>query len=520
MRNRNNRISGALLLALWLLGCSDDATENGDAAVVDSRVDVGIADVARPDAPGVDIGAPDQALSDKAQPDKAQPDKAAPDMLVVDQSPPDAGLPSLFAKQIGGVSSDRAHDVAVDSKGAILVSGFFSDKVDFGGGVSASVGTYDAFLVKYDKSGKYLWSVVFGAAKLDHGNAVAVDSQDNVILAATISGTVKLGGKSHTGQGQTDVLLAKFDTSGKLLWAKVFGDASADHAEGVAVDSAKNIILVGYFQGSIEFGGTKLTNAGQWDAYVARLAPAGNHLWSKALGGAGKDRAFDVVTDSKGDVVVTGDFTGKTNFGGGVLTGYGAGDVFLAKYKSATGAHLWSYRYGSNSTARGSALAVDGKDNIALAGQYSGGLSLGCLAKHGTSGSFSNIFLVKYDSTGYCQWSKAFGAKDVDWAEDVAMDSKGNVIMAGVYVGAMSFGGAPVKGFKGLDGVVAKYDGNGTFVWNWAFGDANWDVPSALAVDSQDNVVAAGYFDLKVKLGPTTFTSKGSTDVFLFKLAP
>ncbi len=511
-----------LLLALCLImGCSDDTTQSPDAAPADLGADLAAADVSRPDAPAADKSPrPDRGTPDQATPDQAQPDKMMPDQLVVDQSPPDAGLPSLFTKQVGGTGPDRAHDVALDAKGAMLVSGFFWGSVDFGGGAKTSAGGYDVFLVKYDKSGKHLWSVTFGAAKSDHGNAVAVDSKGNVILAATITGAVKLGGKTHTAPGLTDVLLAKFDKSGKLLWAKVFGDGSSDQVEGLAVDASDNIILVGYFQGSIEFGGTKITSAGYWDAYVARLAPAGNHLWSKGLGGTGKDRAFAVVADSKGDVVVTGDFTGKTNFGGGVLTGYGAGDVFLAKYKAATGAHVWSGRHGGNGTARGSALAVDAKDNIALTGQYSRSFNLGCSGNHGTNGSFSNIFLARYSSTGSCQWSRAFGAKDVDWGEDVAMDSKGNVIMAGVYVGPMTFGGAAVKGFKGLDGVVAKYDPKGKFVWNWAFGAANWDVPTALAVDATDNIITAGYFDLTTKLGQTTYTSKGDTDVFLLKLAP
>jgi hypothetical protein len=63
------------------------------------------------------------------------------------------------------------------------------------------------------------------------------------------------------------------------LWSKSFGNAGFDVATATAIDSAGNVVVTGYFQGTVDFGGGPLTTAGEDDIFVAKLDSSGNHLW-------------------------------------------------------------------------------------------------------------------------------------------------------------------------------------------------------------------------------------------------
>jgi hypothetical protein len=62
------------------------------------------------------------------------------------------------------------------------------------------------------------------------------------------------------------------------------------------------------------------------------------HFWSQRFGSTGNDQAWAVVVDAVGNVVVVGWFEGTVNFGGGNLVSAGGDDIFMAKY-NANGIH-------------------------------------------------------------------------------------------------------------------------------------------------------------------------------------
>ena len=59
----------------------------------------------------------------------------------------------------------------------------------------------------------------------------------------------------------------------KHLWSERFGDASSQIALAVAVDVSDNVIVAGYFEGAVDFGGGALTSAGGYDVFVAKFGP-------------------------------------------------------------------------------------------------------------------------------------------------------------------------------------------------------------------------------------------------------
>ena len=92
-----------------------------------------------------------------------------------------------------------------------------------------------------------------------------------------------------------------------------------------------DVTLTGSFQGTAEFGGGNVVSAGAGDIAVARYDTGGTHQWSERFGGTNNDIPRCVAVDVLSNVVVTGQFTGTVDFGGGNLASAGSSDIFVAK---------------------------------------------------------------------------------------------------------------------------------------------------------------------------------------------
>jgi hypothetical protein len=295
---------------------------------------------------------------------------------------------------------------------------------------------------------KHLWSKRFGDANSQQALAVAGDASGNVIVAGTFAGAVDFGGGALTSAGQDDIFVAKFASDGAHLWSKRFGDGTNQYAALVAVDASGNVILAGYFPGTVDFGGGALTCAGNGDIFVAKFASDGAHLWSRRFGDG---NAAAAAVDASGNVIVAGYFKGAVDFGGGALTSAGGYDIFVAKFAS-DGAHLWSKRFGDGSYQGADAVAVDASGNVIVTGRGGDTIDFGGGALAG-----NYIFVAKFGPNGAHLWSKGLG----DWTYAyavVTVDASGNVIVTGAFAGTVDFGGGALTSTSAANEIfVAKF---------------------------------------------------------------
>ena len=149
--------------------------------------------------------------------------------------------------------------------------------------------------------------------------------------------------------GAHDIFVAKFDSSGNLLWDKSFGDAADQKQASLALDASGNIFLGGSFPGQIDFGGGALVSMGDDDLFLAKLDPSGSHLWSKRFGDTNDQSFGTVAVDPSGRPILVSGCSGAVDFGGGPLQSAGGTtggqDVFVAKF-DASGNYLWNRRFG------------------------------------------------------------------------------------------------------------------------------------------------------------------------------
>ena len=195
--------------------------------------------------------------------------------------------------------------MATDNAGNVLLTGYFTGAVSFGGGSLSAACPSAVFLTKLKADGSHVWSKRFGGLESHTATGVAADALGNVIVTGTFSGTDRLwSGISYGTQGSPSAFLAKFDAAGKHLWSKRFGDASTQSANGVATDTDGNVVVTGKIYGTVDFGGGPLTSAGDSDVFVAKFDGAGKHLWSKRFGDADQQDASGIVIDAAGNVLL------------------------------------------------------------------------------------------------------------------------------------------------------------------------------------------------------------------------
>jgi len=108
-----------------------------------------------------------------------------------------------------------------------------------------------------------------------------------------------------------DIFIAKYDFNGNLLWAQRTGGGNSDESKAITTDHVGNIYITGFSQSStITFGNTTLTKVGEdyADIFVAKYNPSGKVLWAKSFGGSNYEEGECIIVDATGNIYLTGFF--------------------------------------------------------------------------------------------------------------------------------------------------------------------------------------------------------------------
>ncbi len=433
----------------------------------------------------------------------------------------------LWAKGYGNDTSNQyGFRIASDSLGNVAVTGRFSGTLDFGGGNLTMSGSPDIFLAKLDPNGGHIWSRVFLSAGTEgSANGLAFDSTGNLYTAGYIMSTTTINGTTLSTFGAGDIFITKHDPAGALLWSKVIGEnTSAQNAYDVAATPTGGVAMTGTISAVVNFGGGGL-NGSMSDAFLAVYDAAGTHLFSKRFGDATFQYGKGVAVNAAGEIVIAVDLQGTANFGGGVLTSAGNGDVAIAKF-SAAGTHLWSKVFGSAAQQDVTSIAFDPSGNIVFTGATSGPVDFGCGAV--SPPNTAGFYVQKLDSNGACVWTKAYGAVgNISYAPPrIAMDPAGNVLVAGMFVDVLDVGGGPMTAVQNsFDVFVLKLGPTGTHVWSKQYGDPvvfEYDECYGVASDPSGNVLLIGDYGATIDfgLGPMSSGDTNTQDVWVAKLSP
>ena len=304
-----------------------------------------------------------------------------------------------------------------------------------------------------------------------------IDPSDNLSHATTYKIRVTTGVKDSSGNTLSSQYLS---SSGFTTWSgtQQLGTSSEDWGLGVTIDSSDNIYLTGRTIGGLDGN----ANFGDNDTFLVKYNSSGNKQWTRQFGTSSSDVTSDggkgINVDSSGNVYVTGHTYGGLDGN----TNSGDYDIFLVKYNSS-GTKQWLRQLGTSSEDRGNSVSSDSSGNVYVTGYTHGGLD------GNTNSGSSDIYLMKYNSSGTKQWIIQLGTSSTDIGRDVSVDSSGNIYVAGYSKGGLD--GNTNSG--NADIILMKYNSSGIKQWIIQLGTSSEEKAGSVFVDLTGNVYMSGY---------------------------
>jgi uncharacterized membrane protein YqhA len=403
-----------------------------------------------------------------------------------------------------------------------------------------AVGSDDVFVSKLDANGNFVWAKQLGGFSSDVGFSIALDAAGNVYTTGWFANTADFDPGVGTFNlisvvGSIDVFISKLDASGNFIWAQQLAGASGDIAYDITVDAAGNVYTTGSFFGTSDFdpgpGFFSMTSNGGNDIFISKLDASGNFVWAKKMGGSANDVGYSITVDASGNVHTTGSFDGTVDFNPGVgtfnLVSIGSTDIFISKL-DALGNYVWAKSMGASNTDEGRNIKVDAAGNIYTTGYFIGTVDFDPGATTYSLASLVasvDIFISKLDAAGNFVWARSMGGNLNDYGFSIALDASGNVYTTGLFRLTADFDpGAGVFNLTstGVDDIfISKLNSSGNFVWAKRMGGASTDVGNSIVVDASSNVYSTGYFGGTANFdpGPGLFlSSAGLADIFVHKI--
>lgn len=385
-------------------------------------------------------------------------------------------------------------------------------------------------------------------------SAIAQGHDGSIAVVGAFNGSIAIGNETLVAaskvnedggtQSGTDIFVAKFDATGKALWAKRFGDAFDDTPFGVGIDIAGNIFVGGAFEGTLDLGPPVVplstVNGGadpESDGFVAKLSPEGAPMAAVAFGDGGTN-TLGLVTalavGPTGSVVVGGTFQGPLMWPASpaeTVNGPGFLRAFVAKFDSDLKSRVWGFTIGNGFYEAVAALDVAANGDVALGVHCSSGVyfanGMGGPCGDGNSTQI-DLGVAKLNGKGSALWARSFQASKPgsNWVTGVTMSPTGEIAMSAalqndVIIDSDSLLDSDAAGNGPFDGLLAAFDATGKTLWKKRFGPAQGSQSaSAVQYDDGGALFAAGQFVGTIQLGGADLVGDAPSDFFVARLGP
>jgi hypothetical protein len=188
--------------------------------------------------------------------------------------------------------------------------------------------------------------------------------------------------------------------------------------------------------------------------FVARVRSDGSIAWSRKYGDATTKPFTSMSVDPAGSLIAAGEFSGTVDFGGGVLTSpIDDTDGYVVSIDAA-GQYRWHVQFGGAQLQSVRGLAVQPNGNVDIAGVFEGFTDFNGYPRE--SAGSSDLFAARLNPDGTLLWAERFGGPEADLVTAIASDTEGNLVLTGSFSDEIDFGGGPLYGGKASNVYLAR----------------------------------------------------------------
>lgn len=428
-------------------------------------------------------------------------DKSKP--LIIDP------ITRIMGSYYGGNGNDTGYDIEEDSQGNYYIAGFSESltEIAIGGYQLQNGGLEDAYIAKFDNKNNRLWGTYFGSYAFEVGYAIDIDKDGNIILVGETSSDNNIATpnahQTTYGGGSADGFIAKFTSTGELMWATYYGGTNEDKLNDVTTDSFGNIYAVGFTTSddNISFNGYQLQRGGLYDAFIVKFNPLGVRQWATYYGGISDDFGNGITIDPNNAIYFIGStqsFNGIA-YQGNIPNLQGQTDAFISCFEN-DGNIRWGTYYGGSSEDNGISIkATDQYLYFAGSTKSTNNIAFNGF-KNNLSGGWDG-FVVKYGFLQQTYWGTYYGGASDDFINHITTKNP-NIYIAG-YTNSTSeinlIGWQQNYGGGSSDGTLAKFLDNGTMEWSTYYGGIGRDV--LRSVSNKNKLLVAGFTNSNNNIG-------------------
>jgi len=413
----------------------------------------------------------------------------------------------VWSAIVGGEGRAAVRGLAAFADGGAIATGAFDGELVAGGASAKAVGGDDGFAAALSPAGEVRWAVTLGGTAGDELAAAAISPRGEVAVAGFADGAASLAGAEVAADGHPAALIARLDpATGKPTWIRTIGSSGYAVATSLAW-AGVDLVVAGYFGGTLDPAGARLNGAGALDLFVARLAGAdGRVLWMHRGGGPGTDTAQALAVADDGAILVAGSFTRWADLSSTHLAALDEdGDPFVARVGER--GFEWARSFTSEGTAVARGVVPLGGGRLALAVEFDGHLAAGYERTESAGGT--DVCVIALEAAGTVSWIRRIGGPAIDSAAGLWRADGDRLLLAGSFADALG----TLQSEGGRDGYAMALGARGAPVWQERLGGAGDEVIAAGAATGGHLLVGGSATD-RYDTGGAGGEAAGESDGF------
>lgn len=377
-----------------------------------------------------------------------------------------------------GNGSHEGNSVITDKSGFIYLTGQhqtarFEDGIRFAellGERIPTIGRTDYFVAKFSPDLEPVWIRTAGSDQFDFGTVVRVAENGDIVVTGVFQGTMDFHGQELSHLGRSDSFIARYDSSGNLLWVQTINGDESVVIDGLAMDAAGDIFVTGRLSHVATIGGQEIGARFQTRGFLSKLSRDGEFIFSKVI----------APTSDSGGVVIDAGHDG-TLYVAGIYAANESG-VFIAGY-SPNGTEEFLHIFSGGSGAEISDIELGSDNKLYVCGRFSSTeLDLNGVVLKNQSNFFSG-FAAKIDRNGDVEWGQIMG----DRGFQLALDGSNTAYIAGYYQEASnSVGGTNLTNAGRLDVFVSSISSQGDTNWVNGYSSDGTDLARTITLVCRD----------------------------------